>query len=59
MTEFLIILGVFIYIIIACLVYRFKISKWEKPIWEKIYFSVLWVLLIPLYIIYFINNKLK
>ena len=33
-------------------------KKWENPTWEKIYFSIIWPLLIPLYIIHFIHNRL-
>ena len=36
-----------------------KIKNWtDHPVWERIYFSLIWVLLIPLYIVHWIHNKL-
>ena len=34
------------------------INKWEKPTWEKVWLSVFWPLLIPLYIIHVIRKAL-
>jgi len=50
---------VLVYLIIAYFVYAKKIKNWTNhPVWERIYFSLIWVLLIPLYIIHWIHNKL-
>ena len=43
----------------AYFVYAKKIKNWiDHPVWERIYFSLIWVLLIPLYIVHWIHNKL-
>lgn len=34
------------------------IKKWDNPMLEKIWFSIVWPLLIPLYIIHVIRKKL-
>lgn len=32
-----------IYVVIGILAYVFVISKWTKPLWEKIWYSFFWV----------------
>jgi hypothetical protein len=38
--------------------YNKFISKWERSKGEKIYFSIIWPLVAPLYLIHLIHNKL-
>lgn len=53
------ILVAILYVIIGIGVYFFIISKWNKPLSEKIWYSVFWLPLIPLWIIHKIYNALK
>ena len=52
MVTFLIILA---YLIIAFIAYKFCISKWDNKEWEKILFSLIWILVLPLLLIYKIH----
>lgn len=36
--------------------YKFIISKWDNTKFEKVWFSIIWPCLIPLYIIHLIHN---
>jgi hypothetical protein len=49
---------ILVYLLIAFCAYEFVISKWENHSkFEKIYFSVIWILLLPLYGIHWIHNR--
>ena len=37
--------------------YNKYISKWNKSKFEKIWFSVLWPAIVPLYLIHYIHNN--
>ena len=53
----LIILGIILYIFIALKVYNIITKKWTtNSKIENIYFSVVWPLLIPCYIVWLINK---
>lgn len=38
--------------------YKWFINKWNQSKGEKIYFSIIWPLLIPLYVVYLIHKYL-
>ena len=46
-----------VYVVIGILTYRYVISKWDNTQFEKVWFSCVWVTLIPLYIIHWLHNK--
>lgn len=46
-----------IYVIGILLSYNLVISKWDNPMFEKVWFSVVWIALIPLYVVYWLHNK--
>ena len=48
---------VVVYIIGIILSYKFVTSKWNNSKIENIYYSLIWVLLIPLFIVHYIHNK--
>ena len=53
------IIGIIIYVLIAWFVYNKITSKWENNSkTTNIYFSIMWILLIPLYTIYKIHKLL-
>ena len=37
------------YIILGYVAYKKYISKWDKPLWEKIWLSAFWICVLPLY----------
>ena len=37
--------------------YKYFISKWNKAKGEKIYFSIIWPLVLPLYLVHLIHNS--
>lgn len=41
------------------LAYKTVISKWDNTIFEKVWFSCVWVTLIPLFIIHWLHNTSK
>ena len=43
---------VLVYLIIAFLAYKYVISKWDNKEWEKIIFSLIWILVLPIWGIY-------
>ena len=50
---------ILVYLVIAFLVYQKFTKNWTShPTWERIYFAVIWILLIPLYCIHWLHNKL-
>jgi hypothetical protein len=52
------IIGILIYLVIAYFAYVKITKNWNShPTWERIYFAVIWVLLIPLYGIHLFYNK--
>ena len=46
-----------VWIIGIVVAYKKFISKWDNSKGEKIYFSIIWPLLIPLYLIHLIYHK--
>ena len=53
------IIGIIIYLAIAYFTYAKITKNWTShPTWERIYFAVIWILLIPLYGIHLLHNKL-
>ena len=48
---------VVVYIIGIILSYKFITSKWNNSKIENVYYSLIWVLLIPLFIVHYIHNK--
>jgi len=49
MLTFLIIL---IYLVLAFVAYKYFISKWNNAEWEKILFSLIWIIVLPIWGIY-------
>lgn len=49
---------ILIYLIIALISYFVIIRKWEKPWYEKVGFSLIWILILPLYGIHWAYNNL-
>ena len=45
------ILAIILYVLIGIFTYKKFIYKWDNPKFEKIWFSCLWITLLPLYII--------
>ena len=43
---------VLIYLVIAYLAYKYIISEWKQPTWEKVMLSLSWILILPLWGIY-------
>lgn len=52
MSITLISLIVLLYLIIAFFAYKYVIVKWDNKEWEKVIFSLIWILIIPLWAIY-------
>lgn len=52
------IICVLVYLCIAFLIYTKEIKHWNHPTWEKIYFSLFWILLVPLFGIHWLNKNL-
>ena len=53
------IIGILVYLAIAYLVYDKFTKNWDShPVWERIYFALIWLLMLPLYAIHWIHNKL-
>lgn len=46
-----------IWIIGMFVAYKKYISKWDNSMFEKIWFSILWPVLLPLYGIWYLHNK--
>ena len=52
------IIGIIAYIAIACFTYFKFTSKWESHTkLGQIYFSAVWILILPLFIIHWLHNK--
>ena len=47
-----------IWIVGSFVAYNRYISKWDNPKGEKIYFSIIWPLVAPLYVIHYLHNKM-
>ena len=47
-----IVLLVILYLIIAVLAYKYAIKDWNNKEWEKVIFSLMWILVIPIWAIY-------
>ena len=48
----------FVYVVGIIVSYFCFFCKWENhPAWERIYFAVIWPLILPLYIIHYLHNK--
>ena len=52
------IIGIIIYLVITYFAYTKYISKWDKSKFEKIYFSFIWPIVLPLYGIHYVHNNL-
>lgn len=52
MSIVLIVLLVLLYLAGAFISYKYAISKWNNKEWEKVLFSLIWILIIPLWAIY-------
>ena len=52
------IIGVLVYLVIAYFAYAKIIKNWDgHSQFEKIYFSLIWILILPLYGIHWIHNQ--
>lgn len=49
---------ILVYLMIAYFAYKYEIKNWNHPTWEKIYFSFIWILALPLFVVHLIHNKL-
>ena len=50
---------VLVYLLIAFCAYNFVVSKWEEySKFEKIYFSLIWLPILPIYIVQKVHDKL-
>jgi hypothetical protein len=47
---------ILIYLICAWAAYKYVISKWSQPKWEKVMLSLAWILMLPLYGINKLND---
>ncbi len=54
MIWFIVIL---LYVIIGILTYKHIINKWDNTKFEKVWFSCVWIALIPLYAIHLLHNR--
>jgi len=45
-----------VYVVMGVLSYKQVISKWDNTKFEKVWFSCVWVTLIPLFIIHLLHN---
>ena len=53
-------LSIVLYLVISFVAYKFVFSKnKDYTKFEQIWFSVFWILLLPLWLIHFIYNKCK
>lgn len=48
---------ILVYAVIGCLTYRYIINGWENTKFEKIWFSCVWITLLPLYVVHIYHNK--
>ena len=55
MTALFIILAIWVLGIFPA--YKFFISKWNNTKFEKVWFSCIWPLLLPLYAVHYIHMK--
>lgn len=46
---------ILLYLILAFVAYKFVISKWSHPMWEKVMLSLSWICIIPLWVIHKIH----
>ena len=52
------IIALIVWVVGIFVAYNCYISKWEgKSKAEKIYFSIIWPLVLPLYLIHYLHNK--
>lgn len=52
------IIGILIYLVIAYFAYTKITKNWTShPTWERVYFAIIWILLIPLYGIYLWQHR--
>lgn len=54
MIWFIVIL---LYVIVGILTYKYIINKCDNTKFEKVWFSCVWIALIPLYIIHLVHNR--
>lgn len=54
MIWFIVIL---LYVVVGIRTYKYIIDKWNNTKFEKVWFSCVWIVLIPLYAIYLLHNK--
>jgi hypothetical protein len=52
MSTVLIVLFILLYLAGAFFSYKYAISKWNNKDWEKVLFSLIWILVIPIWGIY-------
>lgn len=48
-----------VYVILGIIAYKLFINKWDNTAFEKVWFSCVWITLIPLYCIHYVHNKGK
>ena len=54
MIWFIVIL---LYVVVGILTYKYIINKWDNTKFEKVWFSCVWIALIPLYVIHLLHNR--
>lgn len=54
MIWFIVIL---LYAIVCILTYKYIINKWDNTKFEKVWFSCVWIALLPLYAIHLLHNR--
>jgi len=55
-STIVLMLCIVVYIVLAVVSYRFYWMKKDNSMFEKVWFSILWILCIPLMIIHWIHN---
>ena len=48
---------VILYLVIAYFAYNKEIKTWNNKLWEKIIFSLIWILALPLYAIWWLHKN--
>jgi len=48
-----------VYVLAAVLTYVCVCRKWDNPTYEKVWFSIFWIALLPLWVIHAVYNAEK
>lgn len=48
---------ILLYVVVGILTYKYIINKWDNTKFERVWFSCVWIVLIPLYTIHLLHNR--